>query len=197
MPGVVVDENARIERVRVGGKEYKVIMPGPGVRKGHGVVKGHIDAIAAALYRAVKKPMTLMIPDVHELLPPRSRGVILFDYDKCIGCGLCARICPARAIKMYKVPGDKKIRPGYDMGRCIYCGFCVDICPAEALKHSWLQDHVFDKIEDMKMDPIDWAKFSKETLREEEERRRKYRLVVAVLDEEIGLRYEPVKDEKA
>jgi len=156
-----------------------------------GVIAGHIAAISAALKRGSKKPMTLMYPTVEEVKPQFFRGIILFDYDKCIGCSLCAQICPARAIKMYRVPGDKRIRPGYDVGRCIYCGLCTDICPTDALENSDRFDHVFDTLDKMEWDPIDWAIFSKK-IREERPARPRVRTIV---DEEVGLRYEPAGEQ--
>ncbi len=161
-------------------------------RKRPNVLRAHLEAIVAAVSRASKRPMTLMYPDVEELYPPGYRGVILFNYDRCIGCSLCARICPSRAIKMYRVPGDKRIRPGYDMGRCIFCGFCVDICPTNALEHSFIHDKAYYTAEEMVMDPIDWAKFSRRVREEEKERLGSGRMVRAVIDEEVGIRYERV-----
>ena len=150
-----------------------------------------MDALLAAVSRALRKPMTLMYPDVEEQHPPGYRGIIVYNYDKCIACSLCARICPPRAIKMHRVPGDKKIRPGYDMGRCIFCGYCVDICPTEALSYSWVHDKAFYRIEEMVFDPIDWAKYSRQVLEEQKRRESRHNRVRVVIDEEVGLRYEP------
>ena len=149
-------------------------------------VKEHLEAISAALRRLARPPMTIGFPDMDEAKPPGYRGVVLFNYDKCIGCSLCAQICPARAIKMYRVPGDKRIRPGYNIGRCIFCGLCTDICPTDALTLSVLHDHVYDSIPAMDMDPVDWALWSREVEREQSKPRPKLRPVV---DEENGLRY--------
>lgn len=57
------------------------------------------------------------------------RGKIQYDKEKCIGCGLCIRVCPAKAIEMKTE--EKKIR--IYVGRCIFCGQCIDICPKNAL----------------------------------------------------------------
>ncbi len=51
---------------------------------------------------------------------------IVVDKNKCIKCGLCARKCPAKAIKLNPYPEiDKK--------KCIRCFCCMEICPQDAL----------------------------------------------------------------
>lgn len=49
-----------------------------------------------------------------------------FNPEVCTGCGLCARICPAKALKMV---GDK---PEIDRSKCIHEGNCISSCPADA-----------------------------------------------------------------
>ncbi len=50
------------------------------------------------------------------------------DNNKCIGCTLCSRKCPAEAIK-----GEKKA-PHYILNDlCIGCGACRDVCPKGAV----------------------------------------------------------------
>jgi len=164
-------------------------------RKGPGTVRGHLEALAAAARRLLEPPMTFPYPDYEEAMPPRFRGVVLYDYDKCIGCSLCAQVCPARAIKMYRVPGDKRLRPGYNPGRCIFCGLCTDICPTDALWESRLHEHVTDAVEEGPpgwMDPVDWHLWSLKVSREEE--RRRGRMLAVVVDEERGLRYVRVSE---
>ncbi|KSW12074.1 hypothetical protein CF15_04665 [Pyrodictium occultum] len=151
-------------------------------------VKGHLDAILTVARRMLHPPMTLQYPDVEEEKPEYYHGIILFDYNKCIGCTLCAQVCPSRAIKMFRVPGDKRMRPGYDIGRCIFCGLCADICPTDALETSIVHDKVFEKLETMDLDPVDWAIYSRK-LREEIKKPSRPR-VRARVDEKAGLRYE-------
>ena len=155
-------------------------------RQGPGTVRGHLEAIGTALRHLARKPMTIGFPDYDEARPPGYRGVILFNYSKCIGCSLCAQICPARAIKMYRVPGDKRLRPGYNVGRCIFCGLCVDICPTDALSLSTVHDRVYEDVPSMDMDPVDWALWSREI---EGEEKRPRPMLRPVVDEERGLRY--------
>jgi NADH-quinone oxidoreductase subunit I len=63
--------------------------------------------------------------------------------EKCIGCELCAGVCPARCIYVRgrDNPPDAPVSPGERYGfvyeinmlRCIFCGLCVEACPTEAI----------------------------------------------------------------
>jgi NADH-quinone oxidoreductase subunit F len=47
------------------------------------------------------------------------------EAEKCQGCGICARACPAAAIK-----GGKRMVHVIDQTKCIKCGSCREVCPA-------------------------------------------------------------------
>ena len=79
-----------------------------------------------------KRPATVKYPFEKMPVSPKFRGKLSFVPEKCIGCLMCVRDCPARAIKINKV-GDKKFEAEIDLGKCIYCGQCVDSCPKKAL----------------------------------------------------------------
>ena len=80
-----------------------------------------------------KKPATLMYPYIKEDTPKSFRGKMKFHPEKCIGCKLCMKDCPAGAIEIKKV-GEKKFECEIDLGKCIYCAQCVDSCMKKALE---------------------------------------------------------------
>ncbi|QYZ66474.1 MAG: oxidoreductase [Gammaproteobacteria bacterium (ex Lamellibrachia satsuma)] len=86
---------------------------------------------------------------VTEPLEPRLaslsyRGFHLNDWELCIGCSSCQKVCDNAAISMIEIPGlpsdpDKGVRnqrPAIDYGRCCWCALCVDICPAGSISLS-------------------------------------------------------------
>ena len=89
--------------------------------------------IASVLASLFKKPATVKYPYEKMPMPAKFRGKLKFAPEKCIGCLLCVKDCPAKAIKINKV-GDKKYEAEIDLGKCVYCGQCVDSCPKKALE---------------------------------------------------------------
>src|SRR4026207_28426 len=78
--------------------------------------------------------------------------------EKCIGCELCAGVCPARCIYVRGAdnPPDAPVSPGERHGfvyeinylRCIHCDLCVEACPTEAITETKLFEFSFTRRED-------------------------------------------------
>ena len=86
--------------------------------------------------------------DTREISPIfRGEHMLCLDdkgREKCIGCGMCAKVCPAQCITVTrgKVPEGEEDRYAaktycadfnIDLLRCIFCGFCEETCPKGAI----------------------------------------------------------------
>ncbi len=88
---------------------------------------------------------TLRYPMEKFVMPPRYRSVhklmrlLESGSERCIGCGLCEKICVANCIAMETslgADGRKKVdNYSINLGRCVYCGLCADVCPEIAIVH--------------------------------------------------------------
>jgi NADH-quinone oxidoreductase subunit I len=85
----------------------------------------------------------------------RGRPVLVEEdgVERCVACGLCARVCPALAIEVQaaETESEKERYPErfeINMLRCIFCGFCEEACPEEAIVMSDVYELVFTDPED-------------------------------------------------
>jgi len=121
-------------------------------------IAGNLGALIVGVkYFIDPNRITLLYPHEYIKLRQGYRGYIVLKMDLCISCGSCARICPARAMKMLSVQVKdkktgrvmKKKYPVINYNRCIFCGYCVDVCPTEALYHVPYHDIVYFNMADM------------------------------------------------
>ena len=114
---------------------------------------GPLRGFAVTLRQMPKERVTMKYPRDKRTKPQRFHGRhVLNRYpdgmEKCIGCELCAGVCPARCIYVRGAdnPEDAPVSPGERYGfvyeinmlRCIFCGLCVEACPTEAITMSHL-----------------------------------------------------------
>jgi len=83
-------------------------------------------------------PITIQYP-YDKLIPSeRFRGRIHFEFDKCIACEVCVRVCPINLPvvdwELRKTMRKKQLNSyTIDFGTCIFCGNCVEYCPTNCL----------------------------------------------------------------
>jgi NADH-quinone oxidoreductase subunit I len=109
---------------------------------------GPFAGFGVTLRQIFKRKVTTQYPEQKRRKPQRFHGRhVLNRYpdgmEKCIGCELCAGVCPARCIYVRgkENPPDAPVSPGERYGfvyeinmlRCIFCALCVEACPTEAI----------------------------------------------------------------
>lgn len=56
------------------------------------------------------------------------------NYNICVGCSLCAKICPEGCIEMKEMAPGSKLKPITKYNYCKGCGLCAQECPVKAIK---------------------------------------------------------------
>lgn len=92
------------------------------------------DNMHTVQYPAEKLPISPRYRAVHKLL-----GLLESGENRCIGCGLCEKICISNCIRM-ETRIDENSRKevteySINLGRCIFCGYCAEVCPELAIVH--------------------------------------------------------------
>jgi len=104
-------------------------------RYGIGLLKG----LSVTIWHLFRHPVTTQYPEQRLNTSRRIRGnELIWNQEKCTGCGTCAKTCPQGAIEIVtstSLEENKYVVENYqvDTGYCIQCGLCVEACPYEAL----------------------------------------------------------------
>ncbi|MDZ7679304.1 MAG: NADH-quinone oxidoreductase subunit NuoI [Acidimicrobiales bacterium] len=119
---------------------------------------GYLDGFRITLKKLFEDRVTTPYPKEKSSKPERLHGRhVLNRYEdgmeKCIGCELCAGVCPARCIYVRGADNDPAdpTSPGERYGfiyeinylRCIHCDLCVEACPTEAITETKLFEFSF------------------------------------------------------
>ena len=107
-----------------------------------------VKGLGTTFKHMFRAPTTVQYPEERRPVYPRFRGKHkLMRYEngleRCIGCSLCAGVCPAKAIYVEAAENtdEQRFSPGeryarkyeINMIRCIFCGYCQEVCPTEAI----------------------------------------------------------------
>ena len=96
------------------------------------------QGLAVTFDHMQRRPVTVQYP-YEKLIPgERFRGRIHFEFDKCIACEVCVRVCPINLPvvdwEFEKANKKKKLKQYIiDFGVCIFCGNCVEYCPTNCI----------------------------------------------------------------
>ena len=106
-------------------------------------IYGNPDRFAVKDFKTVPAQSSVFFHVLGEGLPGKvvdffaARIITPFpklEPDSCIGCGKCAKTCPAKAIRM------KDGKPQINRRICIHCFCCQEFCPKGAMKvgRTWI-----------------------------------------------------------
>ncbi|MGM0624024.1 MAG: NADH-quinone oxidoreductase subunit NuoI [Campylobacterota bacterium] len=117
-------------------------------------------------YPLEKLPIGPRYRAIHKLLRLLESG-----NERCIGCGLCEKICIAKCIRMdthYSKEQRKEVTEySINLGRCIFCGYCAEVCPELAIVHGPRYENASEQrahfaLKDDMLTPIDMIKNQEE-----------------------------------
>lgn len=113
-------------------------------------------------YPKEKLPISPRYRAVHKLLRLIESG-----NERCIGCGLCEKICISNCIRMdTKIDENSRKEVAeytINFGRCIFCGYCAEVCPELAIVHGGRYENSSNQrahfsLKDDMLTPIDLLK---------------------------------------
>ena len=124
---------------------------------------GQLTGFKVTIAQVFKKKLTGLYPKTKREKPLRLHGRHQLNryedgMEKCIGCELCAGVCPANCILVRGKDNDpdNPTSPGERFGytyeinylRCIHCDLCVEACPTQAITETKLFEFSFNNRSD-------------------------------------------------
>ncbi len=77
---------------------------------------------------------TRLYPFERRDAPTRLRGALVWNPEKCTGCGLCAKDCPSNALEVITIDrANRQFVVRYHIDRCTFCAQCVQNCRFKCL----------------------------------------------------------------
>ncbi len=117
-------------------------------KRSFGQILSMLRGLLIVFKYAFKRPVTIRYPEEKRKLPLRSRGRHYLTrwsdgLERCVGCELCAIVCPSQAIYVKPAANDPEAPNSHgeryasdfqiNMLRCIFCGYCEEACPTGAI----------------------------------------------------------------
>ncbi|HAR43833.1 MAG TPA: hypothetical protein DCS07_14560 [Bdellovibrionales bacterium] len=96
-------------------------------------------------------PISSKTPDD---LPPRSRGMLNNDIERCSGCRDCEAYCPVTCIRVEAEPATDETQIwvsifDIDFSKCMFCGICTEVCAPGSLRHTRIYGGASPRLSDM------------------------------------------------
>ncbi|RKY52421.1 MAG: NAD-dependent dihydropyrimidine dehydrogenase subunit PreA [Candidatus Neomarinimicrobiota bacterium] len=91
--------------------------------------QGLIDYMEEMNFKTIDDFTGLALKNIekHKNLSRKYKLVSQVDPEKCVGCGLCSRVCEDGAYQAIRM-SEKRV-PIIDENKCDGCGLCTQICP--------------------------------------------------------------------
>lgn len=107
--------------------------------------------VKEAISQLFSKSSCAMYPAVPSEAAPNYRGRIVYHADRCIGCGMCERVCSGNAITrtVEKTDEGDKITMTFNLGSCTFCATCADFCSRNSIEFTRDYHMVATKEEDL------------------------------------------------
>lgn len=95
-----------------------------------------IPYIKEAVKNLFMPPVTENYPKVPIKVPENYRGRIKFNAEKCLGCGMCIKVCSPGAITktVEAIEDGQKITMRFELGSCTFCQMCSDFCAKKCIE---------------------------------------------------------------